>query len=104
MRYLINTPILTNYGTFDFKPITIDEAKSLMASGYTTAIGHVGTADLLTKVLNTKVEANRIPIKMEKGDDAIIFRLKSRLPEGVVLSEEELAKLDYEFGFLTKTL
>jgi hypothetical protein len=34
---------------------------------------------------------------MEKGDKAIHFFLKQRLPEGVVLGEAELAKLEYWF-------
>jgi hypothetical protein len=32
---------------------------------------------------------------MKPGDRAIHFFLKSRLPEGVVLGEEELKKLDF---------
>ena len=103
MIYLLNTPILTDYGGYVFKKIVASEAKAFLSNdGFTSAVGHQGTADLLRKILGIPVPMNRVAIKMAMGDVAIVFRLRNRLPEGAVLSEQELAKLDYEFGMLER--
>ena len=103
MIYILNAPILTDYGVYDFYKISVEEAKPYLEGRFTSAIGHQGTADLLTSLLGIPVPMNRIAIKMADGDMAVVFRLKNRLPEGVVLPEEELSKLDYEFGLLRRT-
>ena len=102
MIYLLNTPILTDYGVYDFSKIDGRDVKSFLEIGFTSAIGHQGTADLLSNLLGIPVPMNRIAIKMEEGDVALVFRLKNRLPEGTVLSESGLGKLDYEFGLLRR--
>jgi hypothetical protein len=45
---------------------------------------------------------NRVAIQMQPGDRAIVFRLLTRLPEGVVLSAEELTALPFELGLLER--
>ena len=55
-----------------------------------SAIGHPATASLASKVLGIEVPANRIEIALEDGDEAIVFQLMTRLPEGTVLNEDEL--------------
>ena len=105
MIYLLNTPILTDYGVYEFKRISLESIKihiSIAEVKFTSAVGHQGTADLLSNLLGIPVPMNRIAIKMEEGDVALVFRLKNRLPEGTVLSESGLGKLDYEFGLLRR--
>ena len=104
MIYLLNTPILTDYGVYDFKKISQEvlRAQLLLSGGFTSAIGHQGTADLLSKILGIPVPMNRVAIRMAEGDEAIVFRLKNRLAEGTVLTEEQLSQLDYEFGILER--
>jgi len=62
-----------------------------------SAIGHSGTAEVLTLILNIQVATNRIQASCEPNDITLCFKLKERLPEGIVLSKEELEKLDYDF-------
>jgi hypothetical protein len=103
MIYLLNTPILTEYGKYFFSKIGIAEVKAVLSEEeFTSAVGHQGTADLLSKLLSISVPMNRIAIRMEPADLAIVFRLKTHLPEGRVLSEAELSQLDYEFGILER--
>ena len=103
MVYLLNTPILTSYGHFEFSgPLSITEVKQALAGGYKSAIGHQATADLLSQLLEQPIEANREAIHMAVGDRAVIFRLKQRIAEGVVLSQQELGALPTEFSLLTK--
>jgi len=58
-----------------------------------SAIGHPATASLASKVLGIEVPANRIEIALEDGDEALVFQLMVRLPEGTVLNEDELWSL-----------
>ena len=39
---------------------------------------------------------------MQKGDRAIVFKLLDRLPEGRVLSVNEMKNVRYEIGLLIK--
>ena len=101
--YLLNTPVLTTYGQWNFTgPISVADAKQLLNQGFESAIGHTGTAELLSTLLEMEVPANRISITMEKGDKALVFRMKERLPEGQVYSKEEVEKLPFELGVLER--
>jgi len=77
------------------KKITIEEAKSLLKNPFVSAVGHEGTAKLLSELLGIEIPVNRTTIFMKQGDLAIHFFLKERLPEGKVLSKEELQGLQY---------
>ena len=102
--YLMNTPVLTSYGVFEYQSISLSTAKSLLYSrDFISAIGHDSTAQVLTELLGMKIEKNRIQVHMEEGDQAIIFKLKQRPPEGKILTKEEIEQIGYEFALLEKT-
>jgi len=47
--YILNSPILTGFGEWCYSgPISIDQAKRLLDKGFVSAIGHQGTAELLS--------------------------------------------------------
>ena len=100
--YILNTPILTEYGEYRFKQISTEDVVEKMGYGFTSAIGHEGTAVLLYQITGIPVPTNRIAIKMQPGDTAIVFRVLERLPEGKVLSYEELKNIQYKFGLLKR--
>lgn len=103
MIYIMNTPILTEYGSYEFSKINLDDAEHLLLhSKFVSAIGHEATAKLMSMLTSVEIPVNRISIKMLKGDFAIVFRLLQRLPEGKVLSIEELKKIPFEFALLKK--
>jgi hypothetical protein len=58
-----------------------------------SAIGHKSTAEILSRILGFEVSAQRIGVELDRGDAAIAFALDFRLPEGKVLTEEELMKI-----------
>jgi len=122
---LLNTSIITSYGTFKFEPIDLERAKSFVqptecncydsrtclycaGSGtvqpsFDSAIGHESTAEILTELLGVKVPVNRQNYIQTPGATALVFKLKQRAPEGVILGKEEIERIGYEFGLLTRT-
>ena len=58
-----------------------------------SAVGHAGTAQIMTQLLSFEVPVNRIAIKLNEGDEAIVFQVLERLPEGKVLSKDEIETL-----------
>jgi Domain of unknown function (DUF1874) len=100
---LLNTSILTTFGTFDFQPITLADAKALVKNNETeSSIGHASTADILSELLEIKIQANRIEYLQSVDDVALIFKLKSRIPEGKVLNRTEIEEIGYDFGILRR--
>lgn len=100
---LLNAAILTAFGTFEFQPVSLPDARSLLEnSQIDSAIGHAATAEILTELLGTEIETKRAEYKQGIGETALVFRLKSRVPEGKVLNREEIEKVGYEFGILRR--
>ena len=108
--FFLNAPVLTTFGSFRFEKLSLEQAQNLIeefandeAKQVESAIGHTATAEVLTNLLNYKVEANRVEFIQTFEDAALVFKLKSRAPEGVVLNQQEIEKIGFEFGLLTKT-
>lgn len=74
--------------------ITEEEAKQWLKNNeFISAIGHESTAKIISQRLGIDIKPNRIMVKMKEGDMAIVFQLLQRLPEGKVLTEEEIKQL-----------
>ena len=54
------------------------------------AIGHDSTVNLVNKLCDVQLQKNRIEVKISKGDRALVITIAERLPEGKVLSSEEI--------------
>lgn len=103
MIYLLNTPILTTYGVYRFTgPLDVETVARRINSGFTSAIGHTASAEFLSQLLGLDIPCQRIRVEMQPGDTALVLRLKTRLPEGKVLTREEIEALDYELGWLER--
>lgn len=101
--YLLNASVLTNFGEYSFKEISINEVREILDEGYVSAIGHPSTAEILSKLLGMNVEVNRINSRQEVGDKAVVFWLLQRQPEGVVIQTiAEIEKIGYKFGLIVR--
>ena len=86
-----------------FDKVNVDQVKEILQSAkitkteIITAIGHQSTAEFLSKLLDINIPVERKMVKLDKGDYVIVFQLLQRLPEGKVLTEDEIK--DYPFQF-----
>lgn len=101
MHYILNTSVLTDYGTYRFEKITLEEAR-IMAKDAISAVGHKGAAEALTRLLGIAIATHRRKVTMQPGDSALVFKINERLPEGAVLSAEDTLNLPFEFGRLER--
>ncbi len=105
--YILNSPIITSFGMYEYYIVNHELIKTALNNEannpqIVSAIGHKPTAKFLSKKLDCEIPFNRIEIKMVKGDMAIVFKVKTRLEENTVLSEEELEAVEIEYGILKR--
>ncbi|MEN3001867.1 MAG: YddF family protein [Armatimonadota bacterium] len=102
MVALLNAAILTAYGSYDYKPITVEEARALVSNGFVSYIGHESTAQVLSEILGVEVPVNRAVYVQQVGDRAIVFKLRDRLPAGQILERQQIEEIGYELGLLVR--
>jgi hypothetical protein len=115
MVYIINSPVITAPGVYFVRQagdtnsaltMTLDEIRALLkeelkSNNVTSAVGHEASAKALETVLDIPVPVNRIEITAQPGDTIIAMKLHKRLPEGKVLSLEELNELGFTLFVIT---
>ena len=70
-----------SYASFEEK--TLEEARYLLADGFTSAVGHESTAAVFADVLGLDVEFNRSTVVLKKYEGALIGQYRGpRLEEG----------------------
>lgn len=101
---ILNTPILTDVGTYKLSNITLEQAQKLVnENDFDSYIGHQATSEILSILLGTEIPMNRQQFKQEIGQKAIIFKLNSRLQEGQVLTTiQEIESIGYTFQLLER--
>ena len=99
---ILNTSILTNFGSYNYEPLTVEESKKLIKNGFESAVGHQSTCDVINTLLDSDVKMNRVQYSQNVGDVALVFKLKGRPEEGKILTVAEIETIGYEFGKLTR--
>lgn len=80
--------------TVRFKEVNLDTIKEILNSEeWMSAVGHSQTAQLLSELLEKDIPTNRISLQLKPGDKALVFQLGTRIPEGTILSKEEIMSL-----------
>jgi len=103
MMYVLNTLVVpcdfSKSDSFNvrLRKVNKEEAIEILKnSEFISAVGHEATAALLTEILGISIEMNRVTVKMGIGDRGLHFMLYQRLPEGKILTKEELEGLKYD--------
>lgn len=100
---LLNTSIVTTPGEYVLKDITLEEArKMVLENELDSAIGHDATSKVMTALLGVEVPVNRQMFCQQPGQKALVFKLNGRLPEGKILTVEEIQEIGYKFQILKR--
>lgn len=101
---LLNTSIVTHIGNYDLKEISVEDAVTQCNGAWEviSAIGHQSTADILSNLLDRRVEVNRIVYEQRISDTAIVIKLRGRPQEGKVLTRSEIEEIGYDLYLLTR--
>lgn len=82
MRYVLNSAVITEPGTYTYTMTDAAGAGAWIAEGaFESTIGYQETADALATVLGVHVPVDRRQIRMQAGDEALVFRLTVRLAD-----------------------
>lgn len=69
--------------TIETQPVSLDEARQLVAGGFESAVGHADTAAILSGLLGTVVPMERRTVQLQPGETALVGQYSGpRLPEG----------------------
>lgn len=72
-------------------PIDIDGVSDLISYGFTSSIGHLDTATVVSNILGVDVPQNRINIALTSDDVLIVAQfMGGRLPEGATSLPKEM--------------
>lgn len=98
-----NGTVATTNGLYRIKDIDIDTAKELVKqNGFISAIGHEATAEIMSEVLGLTIPMNRIQFHQKVGQLAVVFKLKERPPEGIILNRTEVENIGYGFKVMER--
>lgn len=111
---LLNTSIITAPGVYRLSdPIPQERARKIVhwcltdwnmniGEGILSAIGHEATAQIMTELLGTGIDVNRIASTQASGQLALVFKLRGRPPEGTILARAEVEQIGYDFQILER--
>jgi len=97
------TPFKGETANFFIEKIDIETAKLSLPKNFTSAVDHQATAELISNLLEVEIKVNRVQVFFEIGDEALAFVPRERLPEGKVLTKEELLKIPLDIFFIQRT-
>jgi len=89
--------MLPNGGLINIVELQDKHVKSILQDGFVSAVGHQSTADFMKLLIDIDVPVNRVAITLQPGDKVIVLQLQGRLPEGKVLTQEEIANIPYKW-------
>lgn len=102
-RYILNSAVITGPGSYRYRLVSREEAKAwILAENPQSTIGYSATAEALSALVGMPMPVNRIQIRMEPGDQALVFRLTCRLddPNLKGTHSSEFVLKNCEFGIL----
>lgn len=101
----LNVAILTAAGSFRMVPVTVEDAKKIWHETDErlrfSAVGHEATAKVMSSLLGDDIPVNRVNHIQKPGTVALVLKMRSRIPEGTVLTDViQLEEIGYDFFLL----
>ena len=93
--------MLTPPTTLTVVEASVEDVKNILNQGFTSAVGHEATSKIISTQLGIQMPTNRVSIKLSAGDVLIVYQLLTRLPEGKILSEDEMRQLQVKWYVVT---
>jgi len=83
VRYILNSAVITSPGIYTYEIISVGEMIRWLGNGRrcVSCIGYPETIEAFRIVTGIEIPLNRQTIKMEVGDEALVFRLTSRVAD-----------------------
>lgn len=103
--YLLNSAVITTPGVYSYTLISVDELRErIRERDFESYIGYAETAEAIATLTGVPIPLNRGTIKMRVGDEAIIFRLTSRVADPARKGGISIAAIlhNCEIGILKK--
>lgn len=76
MRFIFSSAVITAPGTYRYRHIDLQAARRWLEAGpYHSTIRYRETAHALGALLGRRIETRDEQVKMQPGDEALIFRL-----------------------------
>lgn len=103
MIVLLNSPVITNDGTYRYRTISVAEARQLVAGEeWLSAISHSDTSVIVSNELGIDCHPNSIVWQQKVGDRAIVFRAMPRRGETTSRTREQIRQEGYSWGLLER--
>ena len=101
MRYIFNSAVIGRPGHYEYKLLTELEAEDWLRQGrLVSRVGYRQTVRFIEERFGVHCSLSHEPMVMQPGDEALVVRLKYRLPDPVVkITPAE----DWEIGLLKRT-
>ncbi|MGF7059901.1 YddF family protein [Brassicibacter mesophilus] len=100
---LFNGTVATTNGIYSIQNIDIETARKYVEqNGFISAIGHEATAQIMSELLGKEIPMNRIQFHQQVGQIAIVFKLNTRPPEGIILNIDQLNKIGYSLKIMKR--
>jgi len=81
MRYVLNSAVIVRPGHYEYKLLTDLEADVWFMHGrFVTRVGYREAAQFIENRFGVRCPLSREPMIMQPGDEALVVRLKDRMP------------------------
>lgn len=107
MNYILNSAVITSEGRYRYRHLSRAQAIEWLTSHepIKTTISYQATCEAFELLLGVSLTPNREQVRMQPGEEALVFRLTQRPPEamkGRLAVAAILADGAYEIGLLVR--
>ncbi len=101
-RFVLNSAVITSPGDYSYSLLRYADAKRWLERGpFESAVTFDVTAQVLRAVTGIDVPVRRRAVRMQRGDEALIARVKMSVNKAGSLSVDELTR-QMEIGLLRR--